>query len=125
MRGGLKVCAVKAPGFGDRRKAMLQDIAVLTGATVVSEELGMSLETADLSVLGTAKKVTVGKENTVIVGAVLVKKLKSKTVLVLSVVKSKSPPRIALDKEKFQKNVSLNWQAVLPLSKSVRPLKPK
>lgn len=67
MRGGLKVCAVKAPGFGDRRKAMLQDIAVLTGATVVSEEIGMSLETADLSVLGTAKKVTVGKENTVIV----------------------------------------------------------
>lgn len=67
MRGGLKVCAVKAPGFGDRRKAMLQDIAVLTGATVVSEELGMSLETADLNVLGTAKKVTVGKENTVIV----------------------------------------------------------
>ncbi|WP_394261619.1 chaperonin GroEL [Moraxella boevrei] len=67
MRGGLKVCAVKAPGFGDRRKAMLQDIAILTGATVVSEEVGMSLETADLSVLGTAKKVTVGKENTVIV----------------------------------------------------------
>lgn len=67
MRGGLKVCAVKAPGFGDRRKAMLQDIAVLTGATVVSEELGMSLETTDLNVLGTAKKVTVGKENTVIV----------------------------------------------------------
>lgn len=67
MRGGLKVCAVKAPGFGDRRKAMLQDIAILTGGTVVSEELGMSLETADLSVLGTAKKVTVGKENTVIV----------------------------------------------------------
>jgi len=67
MRGGLKVCAVKAPGFGDRRKAMLQDIAILTGGTVVSEEMGMSLETADLSVLGTAKKVTVGKENTVIV----------------------------------------------------------
>ncbi len=67
MRGGLKVCAVKAPGFGDRRKAMLQDIAILTGGTVVSEELGMSLETAELSVLGTAKKVTVGKENTVIV----------------------------------------------------------
>ena len=67
MRGGLKVCAVKAPGFGDRRKAMLQDIAILTGGTVVSEELGMSLETADLSVLGTAKKVTVGKDNTVIV----------------------------------------------------------
>ena len=67
IRGILKTCAVKAPGFGDRRKAMLQDIAILTGGTVVSEEMGMTLETADLSVLGTAKKVTVGKENTVIV----------------------------------------------------------
>ncbi len=67
MRGVLKVCAVKAPGFGDRRKAMLQDIATLTGGQVVSEEVGMSLETATLQDLGTARKVTVGKENTVIV----------------------------------------------------------
>ncbi len=67
MRGIIKVCAVKAPGFGDRRKAMLQDIAILTGATVVSEEVGMSLETATLEDLGSARKVTVGKENTVIV----------------------------------------------------------
>ncbi len=67
MRGIIKVCAVKAPGFGDRRKAMLQDIAILTGATVVSEEVGMSLETATLQDLGSARKVTVGKENTVIV----------------------------------------------------------
>ncbi len=67
MRGGLKTCAVKAPGFGDRRKAMLQDIATLTGGTVISEEIGLSLETATLEQLGTAKKVTVGKENTVIV----------------------------------------------------------
>ncbi len=67
MRGGLKTCAVKAPGFGDRRKAMLQDIATLTGATVISEEVGLSLETATLEQLGTAKKITVGKENTVIV----------------------------------------------------------
>ena len=67
MRGIIKVCAVKAPGFGDRRKAMLQDIAILTGATVISEEVGMSLETAALQDLGTAHKITVSKENTVIV----------------------------------------------------------
>lgn len=67
LRGGLKTCAVKAPGFGDRRKAMLQDIAILTGGTVISEEVGLSLETATLEHLGSAKKITVGKENTVIV----------------------------------------------------------
>ncbi|WP_180170028.1 chaperonin GroEL [Acinetobacter sp. YH12027] len=67
MRGIIKVCAVKAPGFGDRRKAMLQDIAILTGATVVSEEVGMSLDQTTLEHLGTAHKVTVSKENTVIV----------------------------------------------------------
>jgi chaperonin GroEL len=67
MRGILKVCAVKAPGFGDRRKAMLQDIAILTGATVISEEVGLNLEGATINDLGTARKVTVGKENTVIV----------------------------------------------------------
>nr|WP_319923331.1 chaperonin GroEL [Moraxella catarrhalis] len=67
LRGGLKTCAVKAPGFGDRRKAMLQDIAILTGGVVISEEVGLSLETAEIEHLGTAKKVTIGKENTVIV----------------------------------------------------------
>jgi chaperonin GroEL len=67
MRGIVKVCAVKAPGFGDRRKAMLQDIAILTGATVISEEVGHSLEKASLQDLGTAKKVVVSKENTTII----------------------------------------------------------
>ena len=67
MRGIIKVCAVKAPGFGDRRKAMLQDIAILTGGTVISEEIGMQLEQTTLEHLGTAHKVTVSKENTVIV----------------------------------------------------------
>ncbi len=67
MRGIIKVCAVKAPGFGDRRKAMLQDIAILTGGTVISEEIGMSLEQTSLEHLGSAHKVTVSKENTVIV----------------------------------------------------------
>ena len=67
LRGTLNVAAVKAPGFGDRRKEMLKDIAVLTGGTVVSEELGMTLETAELNHLGTANKVSIDKENTVIV----------------------------------------------------------
>lgn len=67
LRGTLNVAAVKAPGFGDRRKEMLKDIAILTGATVISEELGMSLETCDLTHLGTAKKVSIDKENTTIV----------------------------------------------------------
>jgi chaperonin GroEL len=67
MRGIIKVCAVKAPGFGDRRKAMLEDIAVLTGGTVIAEEVGLSLEKVELSDLGHAKKVQVSKENTTIV----------------------------------------------------------
>ncbi|MDF9774897.1 chaperonin GroEL [Pseudomonas baetica] len=67
MRGIVKVAAVKAPGFGDRRKAMLQDIAVLTGGTVISEEIGLSLESTTLEHLGNAKRVTLSKENTIIV----------------------------------------------------------
>ncbi len=67
LRGGLKVCAVKAPGFGDRRKAMLEDIAVLTGGQVISEDLGIKLENVKLDMLGKAKKVTVDKDNTTIV----------------------------------------------------------
>lgn len=67
LRGTLKVAAVKAPGFGDRRKAMLQDIAVLTGGTVISEETGMSLKDIPTSALGTAEKITISKETTVIV----------------------------------------------------------
>jgi chaperonin GroEL len=67
LRGGLKVAAVKAPGFGDRRKAMLQDIAVLTGGTAISEDLGIKLENVKLDMLGRAKKVMIDKENTTIV----------------------------------------------------------
>ena len=67
LRGSLKICAVKAPGFGDRRKEMLEDIAILTGGTVVSEEKGMRLEAATVEVLGRAEKITVNKENTTIV----------------------------------------------------------
>jgi chaperonin GroEL len=68
LRGGLRICAVKAPGFGDRRKAMLDDLAILTNGQVISEDLGMKLENTTLEMLGTAKKITVKKEDTVIVG---------------------------------------------------------
>ena len=67
LRGGLKIAAVKAPGFGDRRKAMLQDIAILTGGQVISEDLGMKLENVTIDMLGTAKKVSINKDNTTIV----------------------------------------------------------
>ncbi len=67
LRGSLKICAVKAPGFGDRRKEMLEDIAVLTGGTVISEEKGLKLEAATIDMLGRAEKITVNKENTTIV----------------------------------------------------------
>ena len=67
LRGGLKICAVKAPGFGDRRKAMLEDIAILTGGVVISAEKGLKLEQATLEMLGTCEKVTVSKDNTTIV----------------------------------------------------------
>ncbi|MBS0615808.1 MAG: chaperonin GroEL [Verrucomicrobia bacterium] len=68
LRGILKVCAVKAPGFGDRRKALLEDIAILTGATVISEDKGMTLKDADVAVLGEAEKIIISKETTTIVG---------------------------------------------------------
>jgi chaperonin GroEL len=74
IRGILKTCAVKAPGFGDRRKAMLEDMAILTGGTVISEELGLKLENATLKDLGKAKKVEAGKENTIIIDGAGVKK---------------------------------------------------
>ncbi|GGD46980.1 chaperonin GroEL [Sinisalibacter lacisalsi] len=67
LRGGLKIAAVKAPGFGDRRKAMLQDIAILTGGQVISEDLGMKLESVTMDMLGTAKSITISKEETTIV----------------------------------------------------------
>ena len=67
LRGSLKIAAVKAPGFGDRRKAMLEDIAILTGGTVISEERGFTLESATIDQLGTAEKVSIDKDNTTVV----------------------------------------------------------
>jgi len=73
MRGALRIAAVKAPGFGDRRKAMLQDIAILTGGTVISEEMGLKLDAATLEDLGRAEKITIDKDNTTIVNGAGVK----------------------------------------------------
>ena len=70
LRGTLTVCAVKAPGFGDRRKAMLEDIAILTGGQVISEDLGLKLENVSLNDLGRCKRVTIDKDNTTIVDGV-------------------------------------------------------
>ena len=68
LRGGLKVCAVKAPGFGDRRKSMLEDLAILTGGQVISEDIGVKLESVKITDLGSCKKIKVDKDNSTVVG---------------------------------------------------------
>lgn len=104
MRGIVKVCAVKAPGFGDRRKAMLEDIAVLTGGTVISEELGMSLENATLEDLGSAKRISVTKEVTIIVdGAGKAKDIKAR---VEQIRKQSEDATSDYDKEKLQERLA-------------------
>ena len=104
MRGIIKVCAVKAHGFGDRRKAMLQDIAILTGGTVISEEIGMSLEQATLEHLGTAHKVTVSKENTVLVdGAGNAAQISDRVQQIRAQIEESSSE---YDKEKLQERVA-------------------
>jgi chaperonin GroEL len=104
MRGIVKVAAVKAPGFGDRRKAMLQDIAVLTGGTVISEEIGLSLESATLENLGSAKRVTISKENTIIVdGAGLEQDIQSRINQIRAQVAETSSD---YDREKLQERLA-------------------
>ncbi|MEX1199330.1 MAG: chaperonin GroEL [Methylophaga sp.] len=104
MRGIVKVCAVKAPGFGDRRKAMLEDIAVLTGGTVISEEVGLSLEKVTLDDLGQAKKITVSKENTTIIdGAGRANEITARVEQIRSQIADSSSD---YDKEKLQERVA-------------------
>lgn len=105
IKGGLSLCAVKAPGFGDRRKALLEDIALLTGATVVSDELGYNLEEVGLEVLGSAEKVKISKEDTTLVGG----KGKSKDVQkrVAQIKGELSSPKISdYDREKLQERLA-------------------
>jgi chaperonin GroEL len=104
IRGSLKVAAVKAPGFGDRRKAMLEDIAILTGGTVISEERGFKLENAELDMLGSAEKVTIDKDNTTIVnGAGEKKDIKARVEQIKAQIESTTSD---YDKEKLQERLA-------------------
>lgn len=104
IRGTIKCCAVKAPGFGDRRKDMLQDIAILTGGTVVSEEVGLKLETSDISVLGQAKSIKIDKDNTTIVGgAGDAKAIKDRVAEIKNAIEKSSS---TYDKEQLQKRLA-------------------
>ena len=104
MRGVLNVCAVKAPGFGDRRKAMLEDIAILTGGQVISEDLGMKLENASIEQLGKAKKITVDKENTTIVeGAGSKEDVKNRVTVIKKQIEETDSD---YDKEKLQERLA-------------------
>ena len=104
LRGGLKIAAVKAPGFGDRRKAMLEDIAILTGGTVISEVRGFTLENADLSMLGSAETVTVDKDNTTIVnGSGNAKDIKARVNQIKAQIETTTSD---YDKEKLQERLA-------------------
>ncbi|GLQ05366.1 chaperonin GroEL [Sneathiella chinensis] len=104
LRGGLKIAAVKAPGFGDRRKAMLEDIAILTGGQLISEELGIKLESVTLDMLGTAKTVTISKEETTIVdGAGAKEKIEARCTQIRSQIEETSSD---YDREKLQERLA-------------------
>ncbi len=104
LRGGLKIAAVKAPGFGDRRKAMLEDIAILTGGTVISEERGFSLENATLDLLGTAESITIDKDNTTVVnGAGNAKDIKARVKQIKAQIETTTSD---YDKEKLQERLA-------------------
>ena len=104
LRGGLKICAVKAPGFGDRRKAMLEDIATLTAGLVISEEKGLKLEQATLEMLGTCEKVTVSKDNTTIVNGAGEKQLIADRVAMIK--NEMANTTSSYDKEKLQERLA-------------------
>ena len=104
LRGGLKIAAVKAPGFGDRRKAMLEDIAILTGGQVISEDLGIKLENVTLDMLGTAKKIEISKENTTIVdGAGKKKEIEGRVTQIKGQIEETTSD---YDKEKLQERLA-------------------
>jgi chaperonin GroEL len=104
MRGILKAVAVKAPGFGDRRKAMLEDIAILTGGTVIAEEIGLTLEKTELAMLGQAKRVEIGKENTTIIdGAGDNEQINSRVVQIRAQIEESTSD---YDREKLQERVA-------------------
>ena len=122
LRGTLQVCAVKAPGFGDRRKAMLEDIAVLTGGKCITEDLGIKLENVKLEDLGSAKRVTIDKENTTIVegeGKQATSRRASRRFAV------RSKRRRAITIARNSRNVWPSSPAVWPSSTSALPPRPR
>jgi chaperonin GroEL (HSP60 family) len=122
IRGTMNVCAVKAPGFGDRRKAMLEDIAVLTGGKLITEDLGIKLENVTISDLGRAKRIVVDKENTTIVEGAG----KAPTFRVASsrsVARSTRPPPTTIARS--SRSASPSSRAASPSSTSVPPPNPR
>ena len=118
LRGGLKIAAVKAPGFGDRRKAMLEDIGVLTGGQVISEDLGIKLENVTLDMLGTAKRVSITKEETTVIdGAGKKKEIQGR--VPRSVLRL--PRRLPITIVRSCKSAWPSWPAVWRLSASAAP----
>ena len=122
MRGIVKVSACKAPGFGDRRKAMLQDIAILTGGTVISEEVGLDLESATLEHLGSAKRVTMDKDNSTIIDGAG-DAMPFRRALARSVSRLKTRPLTTIVRS--CKSVWPSWLAVLRLSRLALPPRSK
>ena len=111
LRGGLKIAAVKAPGFGDRRKSMLQDIAILTGGQMISEDIGIKLENVTLDMLGTCKRAVISKDETIIVDGAGKKKDIASPGLRRSVRRSRQQPLTTTRKN--CSNVWPNWLAAL------------
>ena len=123
LRGTLNACAVKAPGFGDRRKAMLEDIAILTGGKSIIEETGIKLEGVKLDDLGSAKRVTVDKDNTTIVDGAGIARRPSRAASSSSARRSTKPPPTTTARS--CRSGWRSWPAALPSSRSARPPRPK
>ena len=122
LRGTLNVAAVKAPGFGDRRKAMLEDIAILTGGKLISEDIGIKLENVTIDDLGSAKTVTIDKDNTTIIsGAGDSADIKARVKQIRAQIETTSSD---YDREKLQERLP-NWSAALRSSRSEPRPKPK
>ena len=123
LRGTLNVCAVKAPGFGDRRKAMLEDIAILTGGKSITEDLGIKLENVKLEDLGRAKRIIIDKENTTIVEGARQTPRRSRAGSSRSAARSRKPPPTTIAKS--CRNVWPSWPAAWPSSMSARRPRPR
>ena len=122
LRGTLQAAAVKAPGFGDRRKAMLEDIAVLTGGKAITEDLGLKLENIKVEDLGTAKKITIDKDNTTIVeGGGTTAEIEGRVKQIRAQAEDTTSD---YDREKLQERLA-NWSAVWPSSRSAQPPRPR